>query len=328
MRKGLWAIAALSLSSAIAASAQPYQPPRHTAPPPLPGGSPGELQAHADAGMQIERSRGAVEELAEHRRLDTALRALQPQRRGAVDAYVVSIALDSDPVFGREARAAGQVLERRYGARGRTIVLAGTDGSGPSRLPRGTPASLALALARIAELMDRHEDVLVLYTTGHGLPFGLYYNDADSGYGLISPNRLGALLEELGLTNRLLIVSACYSGRFVPRLQSASSVIVAAAAHDRTSFGCVAENDWTFFGDAMINHGLRQPRPLAAAFAEAEGLIMAWEAEVRSMPSQPQLFVGAEAARWLSALEQRLPPAAPPSGRPALETTRAALRGR
>ena len=106
------------------------------------GGSPLDLSARADAGTQIERSRAPAGELDEHRRLDAALRALQPQRRGTVDAYVVSIALDSDPVFGREARAAGEVLERRYGARGRTIVLAGTDGSGPSALPRGTPATL------------------------------------------------------------------------------------------------------------------------------------------------------------------------------------------
>lgn len=308
------------------AAIQDFQPPRHTLPPPFPVTSPVDLQAHADAGMQIERSRTAAEELAEHRRLDAALRALQPQRRGTVDAYVVSIALDSDPVFGREARAAGQVLERRYGARGRTIVLAGSDGSAPSRQPRGTPTSLALTLARIAELMDKSEDALILYATSHGVPVGLYYNDGDSGYGLISPNRLGTMLEELGLANRLIILSACYSGVFVPRLQSESSVIVAAAAHDRTSSGCLAENDWTFFGDAMINHALRKPQPLAAAFAEANNLIMAWEGEVRIAPSLPQLFIGTATARWLGALEQRLPPATAPAGRPAIETTRAAMR--
>jgi hypothetical protein len=328
MRVATKAITALALCLGAAAAAQSYQPPRHTAPPPLPVGSPAELQAHADAGMQIERSRSAAGELDEHRRLDAALRALQPQRRGTVDAYVVSISLDSDPVFGREARAAGQVLERRYAARGRTIVLAGTDGSGPSRLPRGTPASLAVTLARVAELMDKREDVLVLYTTGHGAPFGLYYNDADSGYGLISPNRLGTMLEQLGLANRLIILSACYSGAFVPRLQSETSAIVTASSHDRPSFGCAADNDWTFFGDALINRALRSPQPLAAAFAEANGLIIGWEAQVRTMPSQPQIFLGIGASRWLAPLEQRLPPATPPTGRPALETTRAALQGR
>ena len=75
---------------------------------------------------------------------------------------------------------------------------------GPTAAPRAgcraaRRTSLAVTLARIAELMDRREDVLVLYTTGHGAPLGLYYNDADSGYGLISPNRLGGMLDELGL---------------------------------------------------------------------------------------------------------------------------------
>jgi hypothetical protein len=102
---------------------------------------------------------------------------------------------------------------------GRTIVLAGTDGSAPSALPRGSPETLGIALARVAELMDRQEDVLILFTTSHGAPFGLYYNDADNGYGAISPSRLRLMLDELGLSNRLLILSACYSGIFVPALR-------------------------------------------------------------------------------------------------------------
>ncbi|HEY5712878.1 MAG TPA: C13 family peptidase [Allosphingosinicella sp.] len=328
MRAGPGVVAAFALFLAAAVAAQTWQPPRHTMPPPLPGASPADLQASADAGMEIERSRLPADELAEHRRIDAALRALLPQRSGIVDAYVVSIGLDSDPVFGREARAAGEVLERRYGARGRTIVLAGTDGSGPSRLPRGTPRSLGLTLARIAELIDREEDVLILYTTSHGTPFGIFYQDADSGYGLISPRRLAGMLDQLGLSNRLIIIGACYSGIFVPRLQSATSAIVTASSSERTSFGCAAENDWTFFGDAMINHALRGPRPLGAAFAEASSLIMVWEAQVRTMPSQPQIFLGAGTARWLGTLEQRLPPATAPTGRPALETTRAAMRAK
>jgi len=323
-------IAALALLlPAVAATPQAYQPPRHTMPPPLLGkASPQEIAAFADGGTQIERSRAPADELAEHRRLDRALRALQPQRAGTVDAYVISIALDSDPVFGREARVAGDVLQRRYDARGRTIVLAGSDGGAPSALPRGTPTTMAMALARIAELMDGNEDAVILYTTGHGVPVGLYYNDGDSGYGAISPNRMAAMLDGLGLRNRLLILSACYSGVFVPRLQSESSAIVTAAAHDRSSFGCLAENDWTFFGDAMINHALRKPQPLAAAFAEANGLISAWEAQFPVRPSAPQVSIGSGAARWLGPLERRLPLATQPTGRPAVETSRSAFQRR
>jgi hypothetical protein len=332
MRTALRAFAALLLTLPAAASTQgppiAYQAPRHTA-----RSSPlflvpdeATLRMRADAGMQIEQSRDPATELAEHRRLTRALTALLPQRAGIVDAYVISIALDSDPVFGREARVAGDVLAARYGARGRSIVLAGSDGNAPSALPRGTPDSLNLVLARIAELVNKEEDVVVLYTTSHGTPFGLYYNDADHGYGAISPNRLRAVLDQLGLRNRLLILSACFSGVFVPRLQGDNTAIVTAASADRSSFGCAAENDWTFFGDAMINHALRKPQPLRAAFAEANGLITSWEAQFPVRPSQPQVSIGSGAERWLAALDRRLPAAATqPVGRPALETSRALM---
>lgn len=325
MRTGGRLIAACALALSAAASSQSYQPPRHTQPAPMIGiGSPMEILERADGGTQVERNRAPAVELEEHRKLDRALRALLPQRHGTIDAYVVSIALDSDPVFGREARVAGDVLRRRYGAAGRTIVLAGSEGSGPSALPRGTPETLAIVLARIAELMDRNEDALILFTTSHGTPVGLYYNDGDNGYGLISPNRLAGMLDGLGLRNRLLILSACYSGVFVPRLQSETSAIATAAAFDRSSFGCAAENDWTFFGDAMINHALRSAQPIADAFAQANGLISDWETQLRVQPSHPQWSVGAGAARWLAPLERRIPPAATqPVGRPALQTSRA-----
>jgi hypothetical protein len=320
MRIGLKLVAALALVLPAASTPQPFQVPRHSPglSPLVAGVSPREVMLRADAGTQIERDRSPAAELAEHRKLERALRALAPQRPGVVDAYVVSIALDSDPVFGREARVAGDVLQRRYGAAGRTIVLAGSEGSAPSTLPRGTPGTLAVALARIAELMNRKEDALILYTTSHGAPFGLYYNDGDSGYGAISPKRLGAMLDQLGLGNRLLILSACYSGIFVPGLQSDSTAIVTAASMDRTSFGCAAENDWTYFGDAMINHALRKPQPLAAAFAEANSLVSSWESKTGILPSQPQISIGT--VRWLYALEARMPKVATqPVGRPAFD---------
>lgn len=310
-------IIALEGSSSTAQNA-PYTPPQHTRPPPAIGTGPADFTAYADGGMAIERDRTATEELAEHRRIDRALAGLLPQRKGVVDAYVVSIALDSDPVFGREAREAGKVLARRYDAIGRTIVLAGSDGSAPSSLPRGRPEHLDLALARIAELMDPKEDVLVLYTTSHGAPIGIVYNDGDAGFGAISPNRLAGVLEALGIKRRLVIVSACYSGSFVPALADADTAILTASAGDRSSFGCQSDNDWTFFGDALINHALRKAQPLAAASAEATALVAKWEGEGQLKPSLPQSLIGERAKTWLAMLDKRTPPATTASvGRPA-----------
>ncbi len=312
--------AAAAATAATCAGAQSYQPPAHTAPPPpiFARASPQEVQAGADGGVQIEHDRPARWSLAEHRRLAAALSTVQPGRKGVVDAYVVSVALDSDPVFGREAREAGRVLSRRYDAAGRTIVLAGSDGSRDSTLPRGSPDNIAAALARVAEAMNGAEDVLVLYTTSHGAPLGVVYNDGDQGYGAISPVRLWQMLSDLGIANRMILVSACYSGVFVPLLSSDTSIVVTAASAERSSFGCVSNNDWTFFGDALINHALRKPQPLAVAVDEATTLIAGWEGGARLEPSQPQSSFGAGAAKWLAALEARSPKAATaPVGRPA-----------
>lgn len=243
--------------------------------------------------------------LAEHRALTAALGALRPQRKGVVDAYVVVAALDADPVFGREAREAGRVLARRYDAAGRTVVLTAGGEGAPAN-----PATLAIALARVGELADPREDALVLYTTSHGsAPDGLAYRDPARGAGAISPNRLHAMLESAGLANRLLILSACYSGIFVPRLASDTTAVITAAAADRSSFGCEPGNDWTFFGDALLNRAFRKAQPLAAAFTEADASVAGWEAAAKLTASKPQIRIGKDVGRWLGPLEKRTPAA-------------------
>ena len=218
------------------------------------------------------------------------------------------------------------MLARRYDAEGRTITLAGPDGRS-NGLPKGSLTSLTLALARIAELMDPTEDVLVLYSTSHGAPVGLAYHEGDNGYGILSPSRLGVVLGELGIKRRILLLSACYSGVFLPFLSSPDTAIVTAASADRTSFGCQAENDWTFFGDALINNALRKPQPLSEAAAEARVSIAGWEAQSGLMPSLPQIAIGDAARQWLAALDARMPrTATAPVGAPAVNSMRPAAR--
>ncbi|MFL6846556.1 MAG: C13 family peptidase [Allosphingosinicella sp.] len=315
------AIAFIALAAAVPPlAAQVWQPPVHRSswPALVSGKDTAETAASLDLGPNLERGRPARFELAEHRRLDAAFAALAPQRKGVVDAYVIVLALDSDPVFGREAREAGKVLSRRFDAAERTLVLAGSDGGGPSDLPMGSVHSLSLALARAAELMDPNEDVLVLYTTSHGTPAGLTYHDGDEGYGFLTPVRLASLLDELRFRNRLLILSACFSGVFIPAVWSESTAVVTAASAGTTSFGCEANNDWTFFGDALVNHALRKPQPLVAASQEALKMIGGWEAEKHYDPSYPQVSIGSAVDTWLRPLEARMPrTATQPVGKPA-----------
>lgn len=282
------------------------------------GSTPQEQQESLAQGPELHRGVSPLDLLRERRRLDAALAAIQPHRRGAVDAYVITIALDSDPVFAREAREAGRVLSHRYNADGRTLVLAGPDGEDDG-LPSGSITSLMVALAHLAEKMDPQEDVLVLYSTSHGLPQGLAYHYGDQGYGILSPQRLKDALEELGLKRRLLLLSACYSGVFVPELASDETAIITASAANRTSFGCQPDNDWTFFGDALINRALRKPNGLLMAHREAQLLIADWESRMRVLASLPQARIGQTAQVWLDALEAQIPQTSTePTGKPSI----------
>lgn len=279
--------------------------------------SPEEAALSADVGLEVELGGSARADLENHRRLATAIGGLARQRPGIVDAYLLSVALDSDPVFGREAREAARVLARRYDGEGRSIVLAGPDGTSDD-LPHGSLSALSIALAAIAERMDPREDVLLLFVTAHGQPTGIAYHYGDEGFGGMSPTRLGTMLSDLGIENRLLIVNACFSGSFVPALGTPKSVVISASAADRTSFGCTPSNDWTFFGDAFVNRALRRPQPLRAAFEEAGRLVAQWENHAQLMPSEPRISVGMAAA-WLDRLEARVPATAMArTGRPAV----------
>jgi peptidase C13-like protein len=256
----------------------------------------------------------------DQRRIANALAALKPQRPGTVDAYVIVAALDTDPVFGREAREAGRVLARRFDAEGRTIVLA-EDEAGDKAAAAGTPHHLALALGGAAAVMDRKEDVLVLYTTSHGIPrAGLQHKNAVGEVGIVAPAELAAMLARHGFENQLIVLQACYSGQFIPLLASPRTIIATAASAMRPSFGCTPGNDWTFFGHALINQAMRRPDSFARQFRRAFVTIYQWERRLGIEPSSPQISIGSETAGWLAALDARAPEgASTPVGRPPSE---------
>jgi hypothetical protein len=65
----------------------------------------------ANAGSAQVPARSALDD---DQRLVQSLAALQPQRPGLVDAYVVVAALDTDPVFGRAGGDPARVLGSRF----------------------------------------------------------------------------------------------------------------------------------------------------------------------------------------------------------------------
>jgi len=234
-----------------------------------------------------------------------ALSNLQPQRPGQLDVYMITASLWGDPVFEREATQAEAILREHLGADGRSIVLS-AGGNGERRFPAATPDDIAAAIGRVGAAIDPNEDLVVLFITSHGSP--------DGSIAIREHNRLGAamrpthfrdMLAQAGIRNRVVIVSACFSGAFIAPLMDDNTIVLTAAAPDRSSFGCQPQRDWTFFGDAYFNHGVRNNRSMVAAFDDAKVLIERWEREQNLTPaSNPQRHVGARAADMLRRAER------------------------
>jgi hypothetical protein len=280
--------------------------------------NPEEMLA-AGNDLTSERGREANWYLEQHQRLRNSIDGLQAQTPGKIDAYVLVVGLDSDLVFQKESQETAKVLTRRYQASGRTITLTTASQNGAAQ---GSPININIALAAIAKKMDLAEDVLVLYTTSHGgKKMGIVYNDPPMSFGTIAPLRLKKMLDGLGIKRRIIMISACFSGEFIPFLASDDSVVITAASATNTSFGCAPGNDWTFFGDALINHGLRTPKSLPTAATEAAALIGQWEKRFELSPSNPQVSIGSKSNVWLNELDRLAPTAATEKiGRPAIES--------
>ncbi len=245
--------------------------------------------------------------------IEAALSGLQAQRPGTHDVYVMTAGLWSDHVFESEATGAAAILTERYGAQGRTLVLSTNFAPSGKGLPAATPEHLIGSFNKVGALMDKDEDLFVLFMTSHGgQNAGIALRDRERMDYTLSPANLRSALDKAGVRKRVVIVAACYSGQFVQAFRDdPNTILLTAASKDRPSFGCQPERDWTYFGDAFFNRALRAGGGLVPAFQRARKQIAAWEAADGELASNPQIYVGAEAAKLLALVEQNIPPAKP-----------------
>jgi hypothetical protein len=150
--------------------------------------------------------------------------------------------------------------------------------------------------------MDPAEDVLFLFLTSHGSEdHQLYVNLPPLPLRQIRPDDLRAALDDAGIRWRVVVVSACYSGGFVPALHDPRTLVITAARADRSSFGCGSESRITWFGHAFLAEALNQDTDFERAFALARTRIAGWEREQGETASEPQIYVGPEIAARLAA---------------------------
>jgi hypothetical protein len=139
--------------------------------------------------------------------------------------------------------------------------------------------------------MDAESDVLFLILTSHGSRAGLAVK-AGRLRQTLTPSHLAGMLARTGVRHKVVVISACYSGVFIPRLAGPDVLVITAADANHPSFGCRDKAKWTYFGDAFFNVALRQAKNLKAAFDVARALVLKRELRERFEPSNPQMAGG------------------------------------
>jgi hypothetical protein len=235
--------------------------------------------------------------------------AILPARAGVIDVYgLVFAPYAGQDVFRRESAMVADVLRERFDAEGRVIVLLNHAETADS-LPWATPQNLRRGIGALAARMDRQKDVLVIYMTSHGASdFKLSANNWPLSVDPVTPTMLRAALDEAGIVNRVLIVSACYSGGWIAPLASETTLVMTAADAEHTSYGCGYRSELTFFGRALFDEQLRRTRSFQDAFAQARIDIEKREIDAGKDDgySNPQISVGKAIVPVLDALARRL----------------------
>jgi hypothetical protein len=224
--------------------------------------------------------------------------AQQPPTSGLPKLWYVGLGMFDETWSENDVAALTAELQR--GAPGFQLVPA-IFANASGHHPAVEPGAVAAALSGIAADAGP-DDVVLVYVSTHGAP-GLLGRSAN-GEELepIDPGDLRAWLAPLRNHDTVLILSACFSGSFIPALQAPHRIIFTAARPDRTSFGCQAGAEHTVFGDALLR-ALRPAREsLRTIVAATRATVTARERALRvDLPSQPQLSVGAAVTRLYDA---------------------------
>ena len=278
--------------------------------------------ADADDGPDtptLQLSQGIFE--SQQQLLARQLDSIQAERPGVVDMYAITFAPYADvDVFMRESAVVAEVMQSRFDTRGRGLQLVNNVAT-TERFPWATPLNLKRSIDRMAQRMNRDEDILFIHLTSHG---GANGHLAAEFFPLtvdeLTPQMLRRWLDDAGIRNRVISISACFSGSWIAPLAGDDTLVMTAADASHTSYGCGSKSTLTFFGQAMYDEQLRHTWSFEQAHAASRKLIDQRERAAGKDDgySNPQISVGPRIRERLKALEARLAASAtrvaPPGG--------------
>lgn len=272
-----------------------------------------------DTSLWYPAEEQGVDEYAAYRALDVErifykqpallteqLEALQAERSDRDDLYFVGFAgYALQDVFRNEIQFARALFDRRFDTQGRSLVLINNLATRDSQ-PLASSVNLEHALQYIGDVIDRDNDIVVLFLTSHGSKADLSVNFWPLRLNDMTPAMLKQYLDNAGIKWRIIMVSACYSGGFIETLKDEYTAIMTASAVDRMSFGCEDERELTYFGEALLQNQLQTQLSIAAAFEGTAKEITLREQQEHLAPSYPQIYIGQAMQEKLRRLERQL----------------------
>jgi hypothetical protein len=226
--------------------------------------------------------------LAQGRLLDEAL-ANVPASTPAVELYSLTLGGDGkQSVFLRESDYVANMLASRFGAFGQIRLVNHRDHL--SDRPMATRENLRRAAATLAE-RSGPEDLIFIYLTSHGTSeHELVLEQPRMELADLPADEMAAVLAPLKNRDKVIVISACYSGGFIPALKDERTLIITASRADRVSFGCSEEANFTYFGDALFAQALNQTDDLEQAFKLARATVAERELADGFEASEPQIW--------------------------------------
>ena len=250
-----------------------------------------------DANAAVSDEMLASRESALFEQADRIDRELNDVRRapsaGAQAFFLGFAGVGDEKVFSQEIGLASRVLGERFGIGNRHVSLI-NDERDLDRAPLASVSGLNYALHGMAARMDVDRDVLFLAISSHGSEDpAIAVSNSQFPFTDLTDEDLAEALHESGIKWRVIIISACYSGGFIKALRDPDTIVITAAAADRTSFGCSSDADLTYFGEAFYRDALPGAHSLREAFDQAKTAIAARELAEGETPSNPQAYFGA-----------------------------------
>jgi hypothetical protein len=221
-----------------------------------------------------------------------------PRSAPPVQLYSLVLAGDGQQsVFLREADYVSNLLKVRFGARGQITLVNHRDQM--ATRPMATRENLTRAARTLAE-RSSPQDLIFIYLTSHGSQdHQLVLDQPRLQLADLSADELASALAPLKDRDKIIVISACYSGGYIAPLKDERTLIMTAARADRVSFGCSEEADFTYFGDALFAQALNQTDDLKQAFELARTSVAERERREGFEASEPQIWAPpAVLAHW------------------------------